>query len=323
MSDKPIISASLPEVLKSVPCRVEFDAPLTRSTVSTLPAALQIALPSLGGKRSELLLTATEGPFVHEGLTLFSDGNWLAGFGVTPAHDDLEAGARGLYQNIFSAIGDKWHLYRIWNYVPKINEVENGLENYRRFCRARANVFEDHWGPNYHRALPAASAVGSPEGPLAIAFIAGKVAPAHIENPHQVPAYLYPCQYGPRAPSFSRATSVECADRKVLFISGTSAITGHSSVGAGDLDAQLGCTIENLNVVGKAAGVDLLGSTHKGAVIGRSFKVYIRNRDHSQHIKSAIEASLLGPGDEVCYLLADICRSELLLEIEGTLVAYR
>ena len=63
-------------------------------------------------------------------------------------------------------------------------------------------------------------------GPLAIGFLAGRAVPRHFENPRQVPAFEYPAQYGPRPPSFSRATAVKAGEGRWIFISGTAAVVG-------------------------------------------------------------------------------------------------
>jgi hypothetical protein len=58
-----------------------------------------------------------------------------------------------------------------------------------------------------------------------------------------VSAYDYPRQYGPAAPSFSRAA---LTPDPLLLISGTASIVGHASVHLGDVTAQLEETLANL-----------------------------------------------------------------------------
>src|SRR6185295_16228459 len=146
------------------------------------------------------------------------------------------------------------HLYRIWNYVPGINTLTDGFENYRAFCQGRSLAFEAEAGAGFPRVLPAASGVGTHDGCLSVVFVAGSAVPRHVENPEQVPAYRYPAEHGPRAPSFSRATVVQIGDRRFTFISGTSAIKGHATVAPDALLDQLDCTLDNLRLVSKEAG---------------------------------------------------------------------
>jgi hypothetical protein len=167
--------------------------------------------------------------------------------------------------------------------------------------------------------LPAASGVGTTDGCLSLVFVAGMASPRHIENPEQVPAYRYPPEHGSRPPSFSRATVVPLPDRALAFISGTAAIKGHHSVAPGDLAAQLECTLDNLRLISLAAGFDEnLGADRK---LRRHFKVYVRHAADLKAVQARLESTLLKPADHVIYLQADICRAELLVEVEVTLVS--
>jgi hypothetical protein len=280
---------------------------------------LCVALPVLAGKDEERLLPEPAEPFQRQMYTLFQGGSWLAGFAIAAAGIDLEAAAGQLYQGLF-AVTAGLHLYRIWNYVPQINAVTDGLENYRRFCRGRSLAFERQFGRDFQRRLPAGSAVGSNLGPLAVAFVAGQAEPGHFENPRQVPAFEYPPAYGPRPPSFSRATVVATEQGRQIFISGTAAIRGHATVAADDLEAQLGCTCENLLLIGKAAGA---GPDFGASGWRRAFKVYIRHPEDLARVRTRLEREFLRPDDVVSYLQADICRSDLLVEIEAALAEVR
>lgn len=315
--------------------RPESPAPSTRSTAPSTgrvvfgaataaierhggTETLTVALPVLAGPaREELLLTAGE-PHPRHGCAIFENAHETAGFLVAPAEADLENAARDLYRQIFSATAGR-QLYRLWNYVPRINVVESGLENYRRFCRGRSVAFEQHFGAGFQRQLPAASAVGATQGALAIAFLAGDAAARHVENPRQVPAFEYPVIYGPRAPSFSRATLVTSATGRQLFISGTAAIRGHATIAPDDLAGQLACTRENLELIAQAAGA----GKHFGAGAGwqRTFKVYVRHAADFAAVEADLQRHFLRDGDSVTYLQADLCRSDLLVEIEAVLRA--
>jgi hypothetical protein len=306
-----------PVVSTPTACRVVFGLPFTSAESSASPAeALHVALPVLAGVPDELLLAGTEAPRRKGAFSVFGAGSLLAGFASAPAGQDLEAAATSLYDELFS-ITCGLHLFRIWNYVPRINAVELGLENYRRFCRGRSLAFERHFGSGFRKLLPAASAVGSVEGSLALGFLAGEATPHHFENPRQVPAFEYPPQYGPRPPSFARATAVALDSGRQVIISGTAAISGHATVAAGDLDRQLDCTLDNLALIGATAGAT--GAFGPRGGWSRRFKVYIRRSTDLALISRRLEADLLRAGDSVQYLNADLCRSDLLVEIEAVL----
>jgi enamine deaminase RidA (YjgF/YER057c/UK114 family) len=276
--------------------------------------ALRVALPVLGGVGEQCLLANPEDISSQLDYTLFRAGSGMAGFAVATPGAGLETAAHRLYQQLF-AVTHGFHLYRVWNFVPCINAIEANLENYRHFCRGRSLAFEECFGPGFERRLPAASAVGSAAGPLALAFIAGKTEPRHFENPWQVPAFKYPPEHGPRPPSFSRATVVQTERGRQVFLSGTAAIRGHATVAAKDLAGQLACTIENLRAIGEVTGI--------GAELGagphwqRSFKVYLRHTADLPPVMSQVMRELLRPADTVTYLKADICRADLLVEIEA------
>ena len=294
--------------------RVRFGCPATGSVAGVAGPALALDLPVLAGRPDEDLLAVPAHPAQEENCTVFRTGDRLAGWTVAEPGADPETAARELYRRLFAVAGDL-HLYRIWNYVPRINAATAGLENYRRFCRGRSLAFETRYGPDFRRHLPAGSAVGSPGGALAVAFVAGPDAPRHFENPLQVPAFEYPEHYGPRPPSFARATLAGPGPGAVLYLSGTAAIRGHASVAPGDLAGQLACTRENLARIAAAAGVDLAAPDPAA----RTFKIYLRHPADLPALRADLDRHLLRPADTVTILAADICRAELLVEIEAVL----
>ena len=298
-------------------CRVRFGG-LSAHVAPDDSGVLHVALPVLAGAADEVLLESASPPETHHGFQIFrADEHRIAGFALAPAALELEAAAAELYRRLF-ALTAGLHLHRIWNYVPEINAQPDGLENYRRFCRGRSLAFERQFGREFEQRMPAASGVGAQSGPLALAFLAGREAPRHFENPQQVPAFHYPAAYGPRAPSFSRATLVQQrTGGRQLFISGTAAIRGHATVAPGDLSRQLDCTVENLRLIGATAGAgDDLGRSGDWR---RSFKIYLRHAGDLPPVQTHLARHLLRAGAEVSYLHADICRAELGVEIEAVL----
>lgn len=276
-------------------------------------------LPVLAGESVENLF----GPLAEAGAAgefrLFRREGWLLGAAsVRVSSAELERAARQLYAELLQASAGH-HLARIWNYVPDINgSGPGGLENYRAFCRGRSLAFEDRYGAEFKVYLPSASAVGCLDGHLTIAFAASTEQPHHFENPLQVPAYNYPGQYGPRAPSFARATVVPQVGREsAVFISGTAAIRGHATIAPESTDAQLDCTIQNLRAI---AGVCGLGHELAAGRRDRHFKVYLRHAQDQSAVAQALQKNLLRSTDKVSYVLADICRASLRVEIEATLV---
>ncbi len=229
---------------------------------------------------------------------------------------DIEATVRRAYQDILTLIEREGfpHLLRIWNYFPGITRDAGGLDRYQCFCRGRFEALERYYG-EFDRKLPSASAVGSQGGGLTLYFIAAREAGRHRENPRQISAYHYPPQYGPKSPSFARATLKRWGEDYCLYISGTASIVGHQSLHPGDVQLQVDETLNNLRV--------LIDSTEREEGVAfagldslRQLKIYIRDPRHLALVQRSLD-KVIDPRVARLTLQADVCRSELLLEIEG------
>jgi chorismate lyase / 3-hydroxybenzoate synthase len=296
---------------------IEFGVTSASATPGPVCPGLQLPVPLLAGEAIEKIFDDVQPAGERDGFMLFRRGGLLLGCALEPFLPDLATQTQRLYQRLLVLARGR-HLYRIWNYVPRINAHTAGLENYQAFCRGRSLAFEETLGPAFKWALPAASAVGGDDHHLAVIFAAGATEPRHIENPEQMPAYEYPQEHGPRPPSFARATVVEEDKRRYAFISGTSAVKGHATVAPGALREQLSCTLDNLALISRAIGLgDAFGA---GKSFVRHFKIYLRRAEDLAAVRDALEGALLQPHDRVTYLRADICRAALNLEIEAALV---
>ncbi len=284
-------------------------------------AVFDTGVPVLAGDGVDDLFSSARPAGRIGGLSLFDSGTWRLGVGGVPTGGGLESATQRLYGDILQAT-QGLHLARIWNYVPEINEAgPSGLENYRAFCQGRSLAFAQRHGAGFETFVPAASAVGCRSSSLTVLFAAGPSAPRHVENPVQMPAYDYPADYGPRSPSFARASVVSGEDGATVFISGTAAIRGHATVAPDDLVAQLACTLENLREISLACGLGpQLDRAGRGA---RHFKVYLRRAADQPLVAKTLDTQVFTAGDRVSYLLADICRQPLLVEIEATVFGAR
>jgi len=213
------------------------------------------------------------------------------------------------------------HLLRMWNYFPGLHEREGALDRYMVFSRGRHRAIEAHYGGRFTGRLPAASAVGSRHGDLVVYFLAGRDPGRHRENPRQMSAYSYPTQYGPKSPSFARATLHRQPAMDTLYISGTASIVGHESLHPGDLAAQLEETLTNIRVLIDSTANEE-GAGFEGMESIALAKVYVRHRDDVALIRSRLK-DVLRPDTPCIYVEADICRPELLLEIEAIARAAR
>jgi chorismate lyase/3-hydroxybenzoate synthase len=210
------------------------------------------------------------------------------------------------------------HLLRVWNYLPDINRNHDGIERYRQFNTARQDALRA-CGRALTGPVPAASALGAPAGsPLVVYFLAGRTAPTFVENPRQVSAYHYPQQYGPHSPVFSRASLLRQPGSLILFISGTASIVGHKSLHVGDTAAQTRETLNNIEALLKEA--NRLAPEGRFSLRSLACKVYVRRPDELPIIQAELSRAF---GDEArtVYLQADICRQDLMVEIEAAAVS--
>lgn len=250
-------------------------------------------------------------------------GFWLAStsavlFGAAELDgDDIEDAARRAYGALLAITETRGypHLLRVWNVVPRIGDPirgEPGLDRYMLFCRGRAATLESTYGSGFEARLCAGTAVGSDAGPLSVWFLASRTAGEHRENPRQVQAYRYPKRYGPQPPAFARATLTPPALGTGLLVSGTASVVGSQSMHAGNLAAQLDETLRNIGtLVGSDDAPDAADVPY--------LRVYVRRPGDLATIRTKLAPYARG-GTQITYLRADICRPELLVEIEGLAV---
>lgn len=246
--------------------------------------------------------------YSHDGALMFGVLEW-----EEPDGGILHASAHAYAALVaFWRDSDYPHLLRIWNYFDAITLGEGDGERYRQFCVGRVQGL----GDVDTRTLPAATAIGSRDGRrvLQVYWLAAREPGLPLENPRQVSAYRYPREYGPQSPTFARAL-LPPSSRVPLLLSGTASIVGHASQHADSLRAQLDETLTNLD--------SLLGAARERAptlsphLDGTSrLKVYVRDAADADAVAAQLEARL---GTRVPWLMlhADVCRRELLVEIEG------
>jgi len=213
------------------------------------------------------------------------------------------------------------HLIRIWNYVPHINEAEGMTERYRLFNIGRKKAFDD-FTRIINDGYPAACALGSFDNTLRIVFLASSRKPHYIENPRQMNSSSYPEQYGIVPPLFSRATLLPQDAGAALFISGTASIVGHESRHKHNIQAQTYETLQNLNTIltqaNKIMKKNQADSTHIPYSLGLNelfWRVYIRLPEHLGIVRTVLQQAGIR---RAVFVEADICRTELLVEIEAS-----
>lgn len=248
-----------------------------------------------------------------------TDGHWAFGqLDLPEAEGALEQTTYRAYRDLFAALADCGcpQLLRVWNYLPRINADGGGLERYRQFNIGRQQAFLDARRDPFEGA-PAACALGTagvtPSG-LSVRFLAARVAPQPVENPRQVSAYRYSSTYGPRAPTFSRAALADAGGGQLaLLVSGTASIVGEHTVHAGDVVAQTQETLRNLQAV--------IDSAHRGCSARYTLAdlhptVYVRHAADVAAVQQVLAQAEPAWRGSPC-VQADICRADLLVEIEA------
>ena len=228
----------------------------------------------------------------------------------------LVGAAENAYRDLlaFHAAADYRHVWRIWNFITAINDGDGDEERYKLFSLGRAHGFIAAQAQVPVVGYPAATAVGKPDGPrtLQVCWLAGREPGVMLENPRQVAAYQYPRRYGPAAPAFSRAMLIP---GPTLLISGTASIVGHASLHDGNLVAQIDETLANLDVLlRRAQAAGHLASSRLGP--GGLLKVYLRPGIDPAPVTARLRERL-GTDTPLIVVAAEICRRELLIEIEA------
>ena len=208
----------------------------------------------------------------------------------------MREASRQAYEIVQSYLQQSPHPWplKIWNYIPGINEGSGDEERYRQFCLGRADaVLID---PGDLPPLPAATAIGTqPDEPaLQVYFLAGALPGLNVENPRQVSAWRYPRQ---------------------SLISGTASVIGHQTHHENQVTDQLRESVRNVRSL-LNEGHRLMGDARAQLDGNGILKVYIRDPADYERIRATLEAE--APADiPRIYLQGDICRENLLTEIDG------
>jgi len=219
------------------------------------------------------------------------------------------------------------HLVRQWNYIGNILAVRDGFQNYQIFNEVRNDYYSRY---RTVKGFPAATGVGMKFGDVILDFCAirsddsFKITP--IDNPDQVNAYDYGQQVlkgvsekdrsVKHPPKFERALLIENRSRSYIHISGTAAIIGQETAGVNDIEKQTLITIGNIrNLIDTDRISKLLPG--QSLLYGKfsMVRVYIKSQSDFNTVRQICKRNFQGV--PAIYLEADICRDDLLMEIEA------
>ena len=246
------------------------------------------------------------------------------------------------------------HVVRTWFYLGGITEVERRTpfrrdeapsiraetefgapaparlpQRYQELNRARTEFYQDiRFGcaqadPHLpHGLYPASTGIGMGGAGLVTSCLTLQTQRPDafllpLENPQQTPAYAYHSRYSPHSPKFSRAMALVLGQYVTTWISGTASIVSSESRCPGDIAGQTEQTIDNIERLVAPENFASHGVRGAGARLQdlAKIRVYLkRPEDFARCRETCVRR--FGPVPAI-YAVADVCRPELLVEIEG------
>ena len=235
-------------------------------------------------------------------------------------------------ENAFAAIGillksvnfSVNSIVRQWNYIEDIIGFEGEKQKYQQFNDVRSSFYKNYFEQT---GYPAATGIGTKLGGIIVEFVAIKsemLKTIPIDNPDQIAAHHYSSEVlvgeaciVKTTPKFERARYLELFNRKLIFISGTASITGEKTIGVGNPEVQTEITIQNIKKLYSEKTLEKLSSQKLLPKYGHA-RVYLKSKKDFPVIKKTFKKHF---GNlPVVYIIADICRPDLLVEIEGKVI---
>ncbi len=222
---------------------------------------------------------------------------------------------------------------RTWLYLGDIVGPEADTQRYKELNRARADFYEgisflaEHVPPAFNGSVyPASTGIGTSNrevmmGCIALSTQRTDLVMVPLENPLQTSAFQYEAAHSPSSPKFSRAMAIVGRRTAAILISGTASILDAETKFPGDVERQTHQTLDNIAALiardnFARYGVARAGATLDDLVLAR---VYIKRQNDYERTRAICEERL---GElPTIYAVADVCRPELLVEIEGVAFA--
>lgn len=260
---------------------------------------------------------------------------YAGGITAKAPHDKFTDQVKKTY-TFLQAILDKESLLfsdivRQWNYVEKILSIHEyqgeRIQNYQVLNDIRSQFYAL---AEFNHGYPAATGIGMNSGGLVLEIYAvkpfEKVEIVPLKNPMQTDAYQYSDvvlvgdalekHHQKTTPKFERAKYISINGMRSVFISGTASIQNEKTVGEENTSLQTEVTLDNIAALISEENLNHAGIDTDGAKFDYSFiRVYIKKTSDIDSVKGICNRYF--GGIPVHYLIADVCRDKLLLEIEG------
>ena len=270
-------------------------------------------VPSLDGKEIYEIWEVEEDVrrLKYNNINISQTKDYIFGVSIiknSGTYEEIKLEIEKQYNNFFEiSKKNEMRLIKIWHYIPDLLKVyKNKKTNYSLLCEARESIYKEYYkNLNY----PAATVIGTNSDNILVYFFSVRCNSYKvIENSRQVSSYNYPQNIFLEKPMFSRAVSFKLSGdlKKQTIISGTASIRGYESVYTKDVLNQLNESIENY----KTFMIEDITTSNV-------CRVYLA-KSQSANVKFIVEVLDKIIGSENYVLLeGDICRKELLVEIEG------
>ena len=299
-------------------------------------AALAVEAWAIGGPGVTIDFTLP-----HTVIVNYDRMRWIycAGIRSSETRDGVYKQTTGVLERMKSALASAGsgfqHVVRTWFYLGRITELEGDTQRYKELNRARTDFYHEiefHCStiqPNIPQGLyPASTGIGMQGRNLVAGCVALETRREDalllpLENPQQTPAYAYPPHHSPQSPKFSRGVVLVLADYLTTWVSGTASVVHSNSRYPGNIEKQTEQTIENIERLISAENLSFHGIKHPGARLTdlAKFRVYLKRQEDFARCKAICEKHL--GSVPAIYASADVCRPELLIEIEGVAFSKR
>lgn len=218
---------------------------------------------------------------------------------------------------------------RTWFYLGGITGRERRTQRYKELNRARTDFYRPIQfyrsllqEPNGRGVYPASTGIGTAGNGLVVGCTAlqtqrGDVSLLTLENPQQTPAYQYHARYSPQSPKFSRALALLTPGYVMTWVSGTASIVDSESQHTGDIEKQTEQTIDNIEKLIAPENFRSRGVPGAGASLQQMAKLRVYIKRHVDYAKCREVCERRFGAVPTIYAVADVCRPELLVEIEG------
>ena len=222
---------------------------------------------------------------------------WGSGLGFALFSSDVRSATEAAFEQMKAILDSEGmsfnNIVRQWNYIGNILEGKNCLQNYQIFDEVRSEYYGKF---RTVKGYPASTGIGMKLGGVTTDFCAVKT--------------------NEKLSQYERASLLKDNFKSTLLFSGTASIMGQDTIGIGDVEKQTQVTINNIIKLTDQKRIEQ-NVTDTNTDWGKFIllRVYIKNQDDFSKVKMICMKQF--PGVPAIFIESDICRENLLVEIEA------